>query len=233
MKSVGMGRVFKDSTQRINSLDFFESDDLLVTASDDDAIRLYNVSTGVLLDTFYSRKYGVQNITFTHSPDCVIMSSKESKSVPSAQAQDVHVIRYMSLHTNTFKRYFKGHVGPVSNLSLSSRDDTFLSASLDKTVRLWDLRTDTCQGVLRLPPAAEAAPIACMDNQGLVFAVASEGGRILLFDTRSSEKGAFASFQIPDEAQSPLGFSDLKFSHDGTLISAVSQYGKGSVYILG
>ena len=38
---------YEDPTARINSLSFHRTADLLVTASDDDSIRLYNTQTGV------------------------------------------------------------------------------------------------------------------------------------------------------------------------------------------
>lgn len=39
----------------------------------------------------------------------------------------------------------------VTSLSMSPVDDSFLSASLDRSVRLWDVRTPICQGLLNIP----------------------------------------------------------------------------------
>ena len=60
-------------------------------------------------------------------------------------------IRYLSLHDNRYLRYFKGHRDRVSALSMSPRDDSFLSAAMDRTVRMWDLRTNVCQGLMHVP----------------------------------------------------------------------------------
>ena len=80
-------------------------------------------------------------------------------------------IRYLSLHDNKYIRYFSGHTKKlvslnsttictsatiqcctcnISNfrvvtLNMSPIDDTFLSGSMDKTIRLWDLRSPNCQ----------------------------------------------------------------------------------------
>lgn len=62
---------------------------------------------------------------------------------------------------------------------MSPKDDTFISTALDKTVRLWDLRTANCVGLLELDCQATAA----FDQQGLVFAVGAEAGIIKLYGT--------------------------------------------------
>ncbi|KAL8144466.1 hypothetical protein V2J09_017498 [Rumex salicifolius] len=70
----------------------------------------------------------------------------------------------------------------VVSLSLCSRE-CFISASLDRTVLLWDQRADKCQGLL----CVQGRPAAAYDNQGLVFAVAF-GGCIRMFDARNYGK---------------------------------------------
>ena len=67
----------QESNTRINSLDFHLGQDLLVTAGDDDAIRVYNVSTGQIERTVYSRKYGAAHVNFTHHPSAVIYASNK------------------------------------------------------------------------------------------------------------------------------------------------------------
>jgi COMPASS component SWD2 len=44
MRSMGIGATFKDYGGKINSIDFHRTDDLLVTASDDESIRLYDTA---------------------------------------------------------------------------------------------------------------------------------------------------------------------------------------------
>src|SRR5437762_12826749 len=58
---------------------------------------------------------------------------------------DVDTLRYLSLHDNHYVRYFKGHKKQVICLEISPTDEQFLSAGLDDTVRLWNMKSSSCQ----------------------------------------------------------------------------------------
>ncbi|KAJ7545674.1 hypothetical protein O6H91_08G005500 [Diphasiastrum complanatum] len=214
MSGMNIGAVFKDYCGKINSLDFHRTDDLLVTASDDESIRLYDTANATLTKTIHSKKYGVDQICFTHHSSSVIYSSKNGWD---------ESLRYLSLFDNRYLRYFKGHRDRVVSLCMSPKNDCFMSGSLDHTVRLWDLRTNVCQGLLRV----RGRPAVAYDQQGLVFAVAMEGGAIKLFDVRSYDKGPFDTFLVGGDTAEVSG---MKFSNDGKLmlLSTTSSH----VYVL-
>ncbi|XP_010489247.1 PREDICTED: uncharacterized protein LOC104766973 isoform X2 [Camelina sativa] len=67
-----------------------------------------------------------------------------------------------------------------------------MSASLDRSVILWDLRVNACQGILHL----RGRPAVAYDQQGLVFAIAMEVGAVKLFDSRCYDKGPFDTFLV-------------------------------------
>jgi len=96
----------------------------------------------------------------------------------------VDTIRYLSLHDNKYLRYFPGHTKKVTTLCMSPTDDTFLSGSLDKTLRLWDLRSPNCQGLMHL----QGKPVAAFDPEGLIFAAGVNNESIKLYDLRSFDK---------------------------------------------
>ncbi|KAL6960555.1 Protein ANTHESIS POMOTING FACTOR 1 [Sarracenia purpurea var. burkii] len=106
---------------------------------------------------------------------------------------------------------------------MSPVNDSFMSGSLDHSVRIWDLRVNACQGILRL----RGRPTVAYDQQGLVFAVAMEGGAIKLFDSRSYDKGPFDTFLVGGDMAEVC---DIKFSNDGKsmLLTTTSN----NVYVL-
>ena len=73
----------QDTADRINSLDFHRTEDLLVTAGDDDSIRTYNTQSGSPQKVLFSKKYGVAHIRFTHDPQSVIYASTKVQPLPT------------------------------------------------------------------------------------------------------------------------------------------------------
>ncbi|XP_058102916.1 protein ANTHESIS POMOTING FACTOR 1 isoform X2 [Magnolia sinica] len=201
VRSMSVGAVFPDYVGKINSIDFHRTEDLLVTASEDDSVRLYNTANATLLKTTYHKKHGADRICFTHHPSSIICSSRYN--LDSSES-----LRYLSMYDNRCLRYFKGHKERVVSLCMSPINDSFMSGSLDHSVRLWDLRVNACQGIMRL----RGRPTVAYDQQGLVFAVAMEGGAIKLFDSRSYDKGPFDTFLVGGDTAEVC---DIKFSNDG------------------
>ncbi|XP_052197748.1 protein ANTHESIS POMOTING FACTOR 1 isoform X3 [Diospyros lotus] len=235
LQSMEVGMIFRDYNGRISSMDFHRTSSFLVTASDDESIRLYDVANAMCLKTINSKKYGVDLVSFTSHPTTIIYSSKNGWD---------ESLRLLSLHDNKYLRYFKGHhdryhfnnhwicfasyllllncknymaetfsvfgFDRVVSLSLCSQKEYFISGSLDRTVLLWDQRAEKCQGLLRV----QGRPATAYDDQGLVFAIAF-GGCIRMFDTRKYEKGPFDIFSVGGDISDA---NVVKFSNDGRLM---------------
>ncbi|KII62755.1 WD repeat-containing protein 82 [Thelohanellus kitauei] len=176
-------KLFKEHVLPINSIDYSDSGEFLITASGDDTFFVFDCVSGKKIKLIHSKKYGCENVRFTHSNSCVIHSSKDSG-----------IIRYLSLHDNRYFEYFIGHSGKVLDLVMSPADDTFVSVSEDKSVRIWDLRSKNCQGFSQpnSPPS-----LVKMDPRGLIYAVSTLRKTILLYDLRSFDKGHFCEFSVP------------------------------------
>jgi len=159
-----------------------------------------------------SKKYGVDLPRFTH----------KSSNIIYASTKEDDTIRYHSLHDNKYLQYFRGHKGRVVSLEMSPLDDGFMSGSMDKTVRVWDLRSPQCRGQLVLP----ATPIVAYDPSGIIFAVAvNHYSRILLYDLSQYDKAPFLVITLEDPTLTkisypprPIFITSLSFSSNGKFI---------------
>ncbi|MCJ1317808.1 member of Set1p complex, histone methyl transferase [Xylographa vitiligo] len=211
-------KLFKLSTPTTyaTSLSFDDSGEFLLAACSDESLQLYSAKEGRALKTLFSKKYGAHLARFTHHSQSIIYASTKTDDT----------IRYLSTHDNQFLRYFKGHTAPVTALALCPASDTFISGSLDNTVRLWSLSSPSPQGKLNL-----ATPtLATYDPSATVIAIASPStSSILLYDLRNYDKPPFATFDLraldslPAIMASPLAagagapkdWTKLEFSNDG------------------
>ncbi|KEQ80611.1 MAG: Uncharacterized protein AUREO_013910 [Aureobasidium pullulans] len=206
-------RLFKAPNLHYTSLDFDSTGELLLLARTDDTLHIYNTKAGAHAKELKSQKHGAALARFTHHSHSVIYASTKLN----------HDIRYLSAHDNTYIRYFKGHTDKVTSLQLCPSNDTFLSASLDHTVKLWDLRSSTPQGSLNL----HGAVLSAYDPSATVIAIASPATQtIVLYDVRNFDKPPFATFDMHDierrfshygQAQGQ-GWTTLEFSNNGQYI---------------
>ncbi|XP_078370312.1 WD repeat-containing protein 82-like [Oculina patagonica] len=174
IRSFRVAKVFRENSDRINHIDFSPNGETLITSSDDDSIVIYDCLEGKPKRTLYSKKYGVAQIQYTHATNTVIHTSTKIDDT----------VRYLSLHDNKYLRYFTGHTKRVLTLHMSPMDDTFVSGSLDRTLRLWDLRSPNCQGLMHV----NGRPVAAFDPEGLIFAAGVDSEMVKLYDLRSFDK---------------------------------------------
>lgn len=97
---------------------------------------------------------------------------------------------------------------------MSPTDDTFITSSLDKTTRVWDLRSPKCSGYLNILEPA----VCSIDPEGLLFAVGIGSDTIKLFDMRSYGKGPFVTFRLPKGRDARAQWTSLEFSPQGECI---------------
>ncbi len=218
LRGFASSKVHKDFLDSVNSLDFDRKGETLVVSSDDETIRVFNCITGSQSKVVQSKKYGVDNIRVAPSEDgsAVICSSRNGSWDDT--------LRYLSLHTNRFLRYFKGHRGKVTGLAMSPLNDTFASASQDETVRLWDLRVSACQGLLRVNPASSQgaasstiSPGVAFDDQGVVMGVVV-GPTVRLYDCKMIDSPPFLSARIDTPSGRAGDWRHVKFSPCGRYI---------------
>lgn len=198
-----VAKEFSENNDKINSIDFSQDGTTLISSSNDDAIIIYDCEKGTVKRTLQSKKYGVGLIRHTPVSNTAIHTSTKIDDT----------IRYLSLPDNKYLRYFIGHQKSVVTLCMSPIDDTFLSGSLDKTIRLWDLKSPNCSGIMQ----TQGRPVANFDPEGLIFAVGINSEYVKLYDLRSFDKGPFNAFKINQHIKD-VNWTGLKFSPDGKQI---------------
>ncbi|CAI4224519.1 unnamed protein product [Auanema sp. JU1783] len=205
IRNIDCAKTFTENSYKINCIDFSPDGTSMITSSDDDSIVVYNLTAGVRDKGIQvnSKKYGVGLIRYAHNPTTAIHSSTKVDDS----------LRYLSLHDNKYLRYFPGHTKKVTCLCMSPQDDMFLSGSLDKSIRLWDLRSQNCQGLMQVNGRA----IAAFDPEGLIFGAGINNEHIKLYDLRSFDKGPFMTFQVGKELDN-AEWTGIEFSPDGKLI---------------
>jgi len=190
--------------KRINHIDFSHDGLRLIASGEDDSMIIYDCEKAMQKQIIRSAKYGADLVHFTHASNTIIYASNK-------EGRD-HALRYMSIHDNKFLKYLSGHTAKVVSLSLSPVDDTVISSSLDKTVRMWDLRSPDCVGLMQ----CQGRSVAAFDPEGLIFAVGVQSEFIKLYDLRSFEKGPFSTFKF--RLESGCDWTGIKFSLDGKLM---------------
>jgi len=172
---------------------------LFVTSQEDSKLRLVDCLKGTSdKPAIQCIREGVRLVEPTHHNQCVLFTGKGSKTQPLIQRNAIH---YLSLYDNKILRNFKGHAGEITDLNMSPVDDTFLSSSTDRTVRLWNVQQAGCLAEMELPSTVDGAPHACFDSTGLVFGItapmaAGSGHFIHLYDARNYSGGAFAELKL-------------------------------------
>lgn len=172
----------------ITNLDFHRDGKHLVMTTNESSLHIIDVLSGAEKKKIYCKNSGIGKVKFTHNDNCFLMSS-------SSKNHDMHDIRYFCSYDNRYLRYFSGHTDLVTSLTMCPTDDSFLSASMDKTICLWSLASTSPTAKLKLPSNFDR-PYAAFDPSGVVFGVLAYDTvkcchTLRLFDARSFDRGPF------------------------------------------
>lgn len=76
IESLKPALVFKNFKQEINSVDISHDGKYLVAGCEDFSVSLYDLERGEKVNTYYSKRYGVDLVKFTHHNKCILAASK-------------------------------------------------------------------------------------------------------------------------------------------------------------
>lgn len=116
---------------------------------------------------------------------------------------------------------FAEHTSDAMFLSVRPNDpNVFVSCSVDKTVKLWDIRTPKKSTQTFTGHAGDVNGVDFMPSDGNAFATCSEDGTARVWDIRAYQEVAkFGQLKAQDEAMpDPVGYTSIAFSRSGRLL---------------
>ncbi|WNF13484.1 eIF2A-related protein [Microcystis aeruginosa] len=183
----------------VHSVNFSCDGKTLVSGSDDNTIKLWNVETGQKLHTFEGHGGPVYSVNF----------SRDGKTLVSGS--DDKTIKLWNVETGQEIRTLKGHGGTVYSVNFSPDGKTLVSGSDDKTIKLWNVEKPQEIRTLK-------------GHKGPVYSVNfSRNGKTLV--SGSGDKTIkLWNVEKPQEIRTLKGHGgpvySVNFSHDGkTLVS--------------
>lgn len=184
---------------------FSPSGERLVTASEDNTARLWDVRSGAQLAVLAGHEDWVISAAFSPSGDRVITASFDNTA------------RIWNAESGALLSVLAGHKDRVLSASFSPSGDRIVTTSYDKTARLWDARSGEELAVL----SAHEGPLlsAAFNTSGNRIVTGSEDNTARIWDGNSgAELSVLAGHRhwVRYAAFSPSGDRILTASYDRT-----------------
>jgi COMPASS component SWD2 len=170
----------------VNNLDFHREGRFLLMTTKDSAVHLIDAHEGTEKKKLHTRRDQIGLAKYTHHEACVLLTSESEKG---NRSNDIH---YLCMHDNRYLRYFKGHTDTVTSLAMSPIEDSFITASADKTAMIWNINCQHPVAKLQLPSNVQNPHVQYFGT-GEVFGIQVQDQKtglhsIKLFDARNTEK---------------------------------------------
>lgn len=227
--------------KEVSSVAFSPDGEIVVSASGDDTVKLWHVSTGKELHTLTGHTRGVATVAFSPNGHLVASGSRDTKIIiwNSYTGEKLHtlighhdwiasvafspngkllasgskdgMIKLWDVQAGQELGTLKGHTKEVSSIAFRPDSRVLASGSWDGTIKLWNLRTGKELRTLE-GYAREIFSIAFHPQDNLL-ASASSDGTITLWDPRTGKK--IRALQGHDRA-----VVSVTFSSDGRILAS-------------
>ncbi|MBD2473078.1 hypothetical protein [Nostoc sp. FACHB-145] len=185
----------------VKSVSFSPDGKTLASASIDQTIKVWNITTGKLINTLSGHNASVNSVSF--SPD--------GKTLASASADKT--IKVWNITTGKLINTLSGHNASVNSVSFSPDGKTLASASADKTIKVWNVTT----GKLLNSLSGHVDPVnsVSFSPDGKTLASASADKTIKIWNVTTGKLLNSLSGHVD-----PV--NSVSFSHDGKTLASAS-----------
>ncbi|KDR66491.1 hypothetical protein GALMADRAFT_106436 [Galerina marginata CBS 339.88] len=115
----------------------YSSDDkCIVSGSEDKLVRVWDASTGEMLEVLEGHTERVMSVAFSSDNKCIVSGSFDKS------------VRVWDVSTGKMLKVLEDHTERVRSVAFSSYDECIVSGSFDKSVRVWDASTGKMLKVL-------------------------------------------------------------------------------------
>ncbi|KAI3571400.1 hypothetical protein IWW34DRAFT_291533 [Fusarium oxysporum f. sp. albedinis] len=160
-------------SREVNAVVFSHDSTKVVSASDDETIRIWNAETGVCERVLEGHSTSVRSVMFSHDSTKVVSASYDK------------TIRIWDAETGECKRVLEGHSTSVRSVMFSHDSKKVVSASDDETIRIWDAETGVCERVLEGHSTSVRSVMFSHDSKKVVSA--SYDKTIRIWDAETGE----------------------------------------------
>ncbi|KAF3074205.1 hypothetical protein CFAM422_003493 [Trichoderma lentiforme] len=182
----------------VNSVAFSHNSKLLASGSNDETVKIWNITTGQCQQTLQGHSSCVNSVAFSHNSKLLASGSNDE------------TVKIWNITTGQCQRTLQGHSDSVNSVAFSHDSKLLVSGSDDKTIKIWKITTGQCQQTLQ-GHRSEVRSVAFSHNSKLL---ASAGdGAVKIWNTNTG--------QCQQTLQSYIyAVNSVAFSHDSKLLAS-------------
>jgi WD40 repeat protein len=193
----------------VRSVAFSHNSSKLASASCDNTVKLWDVSSGECLQTFTGHSDTVNAVAFSH---------KLSKL---ASASHDNTVKLWDVSSGECLQTFTDHSSPIRSVAFSHDSSKLASASQDKTVKVWDASSGECLHTFT-GHSSDVISVA-FSHDSSKLASASYDKTVKVWDASSGECLQTLSFRTTIRNLSFDSSASCLHTEAGTIVIYVSQ----------
>lgn len=223
-------------TNRMRGLAISPKGDLVYSAGDDKTIRVWDVETSNNVETIRGHVWpgeGGQIYALALSPDGMLLAAAGNMGPPSSDPDkrcgspacgDIRVFRRVDGSWDGVT-LLSGHKNTVLGLAISPDGRWLASASVDRTIRVWDVATLTHKSTFEIPDRRAQALVFLPDSRRLAFVSGPRGPKaVRILDIQEN--------QIVQTLAAERTAAVVAVSDDGRFLAAGGDEGHPEVWEL-